>query len=151
MYLQIFFSDFLSSQKIIGPQIAKNIWFANHKFANCHICGTSANLWRILSPEICGFAVCGTWVRTAPMFRTLPSRESGRKINYRGSSDEDEKACLQQRTLNQTDHQLVIVFRIRIRWLFKTGSYFHTAITAPWSKLQHLSSLRPNPKSLTRG
>jgi hypothetical protein len=33
--------------------------------------------------------------------RIFKGRVAG-KINYRGSSDEDEKACLQQRTLDQT-------------------------------------------------
>jgi hypothetical protein len=28
----------------------------------CHICGKSANLTNYLSPQICGFAICGTYV-----------------------------------------------------------------------------------------
>ncbi len=35
---------------------------ANHKSANCHICERSANL---VSPQVCGFTICGTYLRTA--------------------------------------------------------------------------------------
>ncbi len=45
------------------------------------------------------------------------------KSNYRGSSDEDEKACLQQRTLNQTDHQLLTYLTLDLLILcFVSGS-----------------------------
>ncbi len=43
-------------QKIIGSP--------NHKSAKCHICGGSANL-KSLSAQIFGFAICGTYLRTA--------------------------------------------------------------------------------------
>jgi hypothetical protein len=46
MYLQI--SDFLSSQKRIGPQIAKNIWSANH---NLGILKDSVLQWAVFSDD----------------------------------------------------------------------------------------------------
>ncbi len=48
-------------------QIAKNIWSANRKSAKCRICGRSANLKKNYSPQICRFAICGTYLRTAQL------------------------------------------------------------------------------------
>ncbi len=35
---------------------------ANYKSANCHICERSANP---VNPQVCGFAICGTYLRSA--------------------------------------------------------------------------------------
>ncbi len=45
--------------KKFGSANRKNIGYANHKSANCHICRRSANVTFFLSPQICGFAICG--------------------------------------------------------------------------------------------
>ncbi len=42
----------------------KKIGSANRKSAKCRTCGRSANLTNFLSPQICGFAICGTYLRT---------------------------------------------------------------------------------------
>ncbi len=54
----------------------KKIWSANRKSAKCHICGMSANLTNYLSPQICEFSICGTYLRTAYLwpFKWLPLR-----------------------------------------------------------------------------
>jgi hypothetical protein len=45
--------------KVLSPQKnRKNIEFANRKSANCHIC-RSPNVTNFVSPQICGFAICG--------------------------------------------------------------------------------------------
>jgi hypothetical protein len=49
----------LSPQKNLGLQNGKNIGYANRKSANCHICRRSANVTNFVSPQICGFAICG--------------------------------------------------------------------------------------------
>ncbi len=46
-----------------NPQVAK--WSANRKPANCHICGRPTNPRKKLSTQICGFEICGTYLRTA--------------------------------------------------------------------------------------
>jgi hypothetical protein len=42
----------------------KKVGSANRKSANCHICRSSANLTNYLGPQICGFAICGFYLRT---------------------------------------------------------------------------------------
>jgi len=43
----------------------KKIVFAKRKSVKCQIFGRSANLnYYILSPQICGFVICGTYLRT---------------------------------------------------------------------------------------
>jgi hypothetical protein len=44
----------------------KTIGSANRKSAKCHIFGKSANLKNYLSPQICGFAICGTYLVNCP-------------------------------------------------------------------------------------
>ncbi len=44
----------------------KKRWSTNRKSAKCQICGRFANLWNYLSPEICGYVICRTYLRTAP-------------------------------------------------------------------------------------
>ncbi len=44
---------------------SQKIWPANSKSAKCHICGRSANAKKNVSPQICGFALRGTYLRTA--------------------------------------------------------------------------------------
>jgi hypothetical protein len=61
------FAEVLSPQLKLGPQseITKIIGSINRKSANCHIYGRSA------IPNIflcCGFALCGTWLRTAHLW-----------------------------------------------------------------------------------
>ncbi len=48
--------------QFINPQIIKNIGSANGESAKCQL--RSANLTNYLSPQICGFAICGTYLRT---------------------------------------------------------------------------------------
>jgi hypothetical protein len=43
----------------------KKIVSENRKPAKCHICGRSANLTNYSITQICGFAICGPYVRTA--------------------------------------------------------------------------------------
>ncbi len=47
------------SAKKFGSANRKNIGYANRKSANCHICRRSANVTNFVSPQICGFAICG--------------------------------------------------------------------------------------------
>jgi hypothetical protein len=51
-----------SNPKSANPN---NIGSANHKSASCHTYGRSAIITILLSPQICGFAICGTYLRTA--------------------------------------------------------------------------------------
>jgi hypothetical protein len=46
----------------------KKFGFANRKSAKCNLCGRSANLIFYLCPPICGFAICGTYLRTANLW-----------------------------------------------------------------------------------
>ncbi len=46
----------------------ENTGFANHKSAKCHIRGRSANRTNYLGPQICGFAICGTYLRTVHLW-----------------------------------------------------------------------------------
>ncbi len=52
-------------------QICESFKSANYKKAlvrksgNCHICGKSANRTYYTSPQGCGFAICGIYLRTA--------------------------------------------------------------------------------------
>ncbi len=43
---------------------------ANRKSAKCHICGRSTNLTNYLSPPSRGFAICGTYLRTAHLWHS---------------------------------------------------------------------------------
>jgi hypothetical protein len=45
----------------------KKIGSANRKSANGHICGRSANLTNYLCLQICGFVICGTFMRIAQL------------------------------------------------------------------------------------
>ncbi len=42
----------------------KNIRLANRKSANYHTCGRSASITNCVSPQICRFAIRGTYLRT---------------------------------------------------------------------------------------
>ncbi len=53
---------YLRACGILNPKITKKIGPANRKSAKCYICGRSANL-KFLGPQICGFAICGTYLR----------------------------------------------------------------------------------------
>ncbi len=48
-----------------GSQITKKIRSTNRKSAKCHICGRSTDPTNYLSPQICGFAICVSYLRTA--------------------------------------------------------------------------------------
>ncbi len=49
---------------IANPQISEMCQSSNRKSANCYICGRSANQ----KNKICGFAICGTYLRTAHLW-----------------------------------------------------------------------------------
>ncbi len=49
----------LRPQKKFGSTNRKTIGYANRKSANCNICRRSANVTNFVSPQICGFAICG--------------------------------------------------------------------------------------------
>ncbi len=52
--------------EVLGPQITeKNLGSANRKSTMYHICGRSENPTTYLSPQSCGFAIWGTFFRTA--------------------------------------------------------------------------------------
>ncbi len=60
----VFLHDFkLCTNLNLSPQITKKIGSANRKSAKCHSCGRSA-ITNFFSPQICGFAICGTYLRT---------------------------------------------------------------------------------------
>jgi hypothetical protein len=42
---------------------------ADRKSAKWHICGTSANLTNLVSPQVWGFAVCETYLRTTNLYK----------------------------------------------------------------------------------
>jgi hypothetical protein len=48
----------------------KKDWAANRKSAKSHICGRSANRTNYLNPQFCGFAICGTYLRIAHLWKT---------------------------------------------------------------------------------
>jgi hypothetical protein len=45
--------------------VPEKIGSANRKSTHCHTCGSSANITSSESLQICGFAICGTYLRTA--------------------------------------------------------------------------------------
>jgi hypothetical protein len=49
----------------LSPQITKKVVSANRKSTNSYIFVKSANLKYYSSPQICGFAICGTYLQTA--------------------------------------------------------------------------------------
>jgi hypothetical protein len=51
--------------EVLGPLATKEIGSANRKHEKCHNCGKSANITNYFSPQICGFAISGTYLRTA--------------------------------------------------------------------------------------
>jgi hypothetical protein len=55
--------------EVSSPKIIIKIRSANRKSAKCHICERSANLTNYLGPQICGFAVCGNYLRTAHLWK----------------------------------------------------------------------------------
>ncbi len=61
-----FFGLLIANPKIINPQITK-IGSASSKFAKFHICERHANLTEYLNLKILGFAVCGTYLRSADL------------------------------------------------------------------------------------
>jgi hypothetical protein len=48
-----------------GSQITKKIRSAKRKTARCRICWRSADPTNYLTPQICGFAIFGSYLRTA--------------------------------------------------------------------------------------
>ncbi len=46
-------------------RVRKKIWSANRKSANCHTCRRFANLTNLVGPQVWGFAICCTYLRTA--------------------------------------------------------------------------------------
>jgi hypothetical protein len=58
------------SERIICFVVFTNYKSANGKSAKCHICGRSANLTNYISPPSCGFAICGTYLRTAHLWHS---------------------------------------------------------------------------------
>ncbi len=51
--------------EVLSLQITKKTESANPKSTKCHICGRSRKSTKFLSPQICGFATCGTYLRAA--------------------------------------------------------------------------------------
>ncbi len=54
----------------------EKIWSANRKSEKCDICGGSANLTNYLFPQICRFAICGTFVRITHFYYFYKSKHS---------------------------------------------------------------------------
>jgi hypothetical protein len=72
MYLRTFgspqktLSPLIANQQIMYyPKITKRNRSANRKSAKCHISEWSANLTNYLSLQICGFAICEMYLRSA--------------------------------------------------------------------------------------
>jgi hypothetical protein len=55
----------LEALAITNPQITKKIGPTNRKLAKCHIFERSVNFTNYVRPPIWGFAICGTYMRTA--------------------------------------------------------------------------------------
>jgi hypothetical protein len=54
---------YLRLAEVLSLQITKKLESANRISAKCHICGMLANLTNHRSPQISGFAICGTYLR----------------------------------------------------------------------------------------
>ncbi len=59
------------------PQITQKIRSANCKCAKCHICRRSANLTNYLSPQICVFAICRTYLQTTHLWKVIQNFRFG--------------------------------------------------------------------------
>jgi hypothetical protein len=82
------FAEVLSPSKKLGLQIdnlQKNIGSANRKSTNCHTCGRSANITNFVSPQICGSAICGTYLRTAHLCDFEASKYTTKQIRCLGT------------------------------------------------------------------
>ncbi len=64
--------------EVLNPQIWIKIGPAYCKSAKCHICVRFANLTNYLSPKICGYAICGIYLRTTHlcMYITFTERSA---------------------------------------------------------------------------
>ncbi len=71
--------------------------FANRKSASCHRCGRPAIITNFVSPKICGFAFCGTYLQTAHLFR-MHNILSKKSANY----------CFQFRTGGGGPHIILV-------------------------------------------
>jgi hypothetical protein len=63
-------SMYLRTWRSLKPANQKKIGSANSKSAKCHSCGRFANLTDYFSMQICGFAVCRTYLRTGHLCPT---------------------------------------------------------------------------------
>jgi hypothetical protein len=57
------------------------MWSANRKFANCHICGRFRKS-KSASPQLCGFAICETYLQTARLWPIYVNRRIARIFSY---------------------------------------------------------------------
>ncbi len=58
---------------------------ANYKkigSAKCHICRRFSNLANYWSPQICGFAICGIYLRTAHLWRCIKSKNPWKPLTF---------------------------------------------------------------------